>query len=142
MIAMALAAPFLIRRFGLATVFVVALLALAIRSIIAGSFSNFAVIFPTQVLDGIGAGLPRRRFNVGLAAVMTVQGIGASLSNVVVGWLTNLGGYGLAYWAHGGIAVLAVGTYIGRQAIAPAQKSDSDVGDDLGRDPLTASFIL
>ncbi|MGV2186642.1 MFS transporter, partial [Rhizobium rhizogenes] len=84
MIVMALATPFLIRRFGLASVFVIALLALPIRGAIAGSFSSFAVIFPVQILDGVGAGLigiatpiaaerilsGTGRFNVGLAAVM------------------------------------------------------------------------
>ncbi|QND45584.1 MFS transporter (plasmid) [Rhizobium lusitanum] len=139
MIVMALAAPFLIRRFGLASVFVIALLALPIRGAIAGSFSSFAVIFPVQILDGVGAGLigiatpiaaerilsGTGRFNVGLAAVMTVQGIGASLSNVVAGWLTNIGGYGLAYWVHGGVAVFAVVAFFaGYKSIAPAQKND------------------
>jgi MFS family permease len=146
MIVMALAAPFLIRRFGLASVFVIALLALPIRGAIAGSFSSFAVIFPVQILDGIGAGLigiatpiaaerilsGTGRFNVGLAAVMTVQGIGASLSNVVAGWLTNIGGYGLAYWVHGGVAVLAVAAFFsGYKSIAPAQKNDIGEVDDL-----------
>ncbi|MEZ2222679.1 MFS transporter [Rhizobium sp. RCC_161_2] len=146
MIVMALAAPFLIRRFGLASVFVIALLALPIRGAIAGSFSSFAVIFPVQILDGVGAGLigiatpiaaerilsGTGRFNVGLAAVMTVQGIGASLSNVVAGWLTNIGGYGLAYWVHGGVAVLAVAAFFaGHKSIAPAQKNDIGEADDL-----------
>jgi len=141
MIAMALAAPLLIRRFGLASIFVIGLLALPIRGAIAGSFTDFAVIFPVQILDGIGAGLigiatpvaverilaGTGRFNVGLAAVMTVQGIGASLSNIVAGWLTDLGGYGLAYWVHGGVAILAVvGFLIGRNSIAPPQKKDMD----------------
>lgn len=67
------------------------------------------------------------RFNVGLAAVMTVQGIGASLSNIVAGWLTNTGGYDLAYWVHGGVAMFAVAAFlIGRHSIAPSQKSDMD----------------
>lgn len=141
MIAMALAAPFLIRRFGLATVFVIALMALPIRGAIAGSFSSYAVIFPVQILDGIGAGLigiatpiaaerilsGTGRFNVGLAAVMTVQGIGASLSNVVAGWLTGVGGYGLAYWVHGGVAAIALAAFLlGRKNIAPPQKSEAD----------------
>jgi len=138
MIAMALAAPYLIRRFGLATVFVIALMALPIRGAIAGSFSSYAVIFPVQILDGVGAGLigiatpiaaerilsGTGRFNVGLAAVMTVQGIGASLSNVVAGWLTGAGGYGLAYWVHGGVAAIALAAFLlGRKDIAPPQKS-------------------
>jgi MFS family permease len=141
MIVMALAAPYFIRRFGLASIFITGLLALPIRGAIAGSFTDFAVIFPVQILDGIGAGLigiatpvaaerilaGTGRFNVGLAAVMTVQGIGASLSNIVAGWLTNTGGYDLAYWVHGGVAMFAVAAFlIGRHSIAPSQKSDMD----------------
>lgn len=75
-----------------------------------------------QALDGIGGGLMgiltpvlverllagTGRFNVGLAAVMTVQGIGASLSNVVAGWLVTQGGYGLSHLVSGGIALVAL----------------------------------
>ncbi|MBO9168936.1 MFS transporter [Rhizobium sp. L245/93] len=144
MIVMALAAPFLIRRFGLATVFILALCALPIRGAIAGSFHEFAVIFPVQVLDGIGAGLigiatpiaaerilsGSGRFNVGLAAVMTVQGIGASLSNVVAGWLTSEGGYPLAYWVHGGVAAIALAIFIyDRHSIAPETRDRRGVTD-------------
>ena len=143
MIAMALVAPFLVRRFSLATVFIIALMALPIRGAIAGWFSSYAVIFPVQILDGIGAGLigiatpvaaeqilsGTGRFNVGLAAVMTVQGIGASLSNVVAGWLTNYGGYALAYWVHGTIALFALALFlIGRREIAPVRPGASNQG--------------
>jgi hypothetical protein len=110
MIVVAACAPMLIRRFGLSSIFLIALLALPIRGVIAGSFSSFAAIYPVQILDGVGAGLigiatpiaverillGSGRFNVGLAAVMTVQSIGASCSNMVAGWLTQKGGYLLA----------------------------------------------
>lgn len=143
MIAMALAAPLLIRRFGLAAVFMIALIALPIRGAIAGTFGSFASVYPVQILDGVGAGLigiatpiaaerilsGTGRFNVGLAAVMTVQGIGASLSNVVAGWLTDLGGYSLAYWAHGGVALMALATFlVGRRAIALSSEEKSPTG--------------
>jgi len=85
----------------------------------AGLIGIATPIAAERILAGTG------RFNVGLAAVMTVQGIGASLSNVVAGWLTGLGGYSLAYWFHGGVAVLALGVFLtGRSAIAPHQKAD------------------
>lgn len=144
MIGVALAAPYFIRRFGLASIFLIGLMALPIRGAIAGSFSQFAAILPVQILDGIGAGLigiatpvaverimaGTGRFNVGLAAVMTVQGIGASFSNVVAGWLTDFGGYGLAYWVHGGIAAVALAVFlIGRNAIAPS-RNNMDVPAD------------
>ncbi|MBB4237724.1 MFS transporter [Rhizobium esperanzae] len=141
MMGVALAAPSLIRRFGLASIFAIGLLALPVRGAIAGSFTDFAAIFPMQILDGVGAGLigiatpvaverilaGTGRFNVGLAAVMTVQGIGASFSNIVAGTLTDIGGYGLAYWVHGGVAALAFAAFlIGRDNIAPSQKIDID----------------
>ncbi|QFY60341.1 MFS transporter [Rhizobium grahamii] len=134
MIGVALAAPFLINRWGLASAFVIALCALPIRGAIAGAFPSFTSIYPVQFLDGVGAGLigiatpiaaerilsGTGRFNAGLAVVMTIQGIGASLSNVVAGWLTSLGGYGLAYWVHGGVAVLALLLFLPmRHLIAP-----------------------
>lgn len=127
MIGSAMLAPFLIKRFGLAVVFIIALAALPLRGAIAGSIADFWAIYPVQILDGIGAGLlgivtpvaaerilsGTGRFNVGLAAVMTVQGIGASSSNVVAGWLVQQGGYDLAHWIHGGVAIFALLLFIG-----------------------------
>lgn len=136
MIVVAACAPMLIRRFGLSSIFFIALLALPIRGVIAGSFSSFAAIYPVQILDGVGAGLigiatpiaverillGSGRFNVGLAAVMTVQGIGASSSNIVAGWLTEKGGYSLAYLVHGGVAALALILFVAyRSQIAPKE---------------------
>ncbi|MFB2550840.1 MFS transporter [Ensifer soli] len=141
MIAMALAAPWLIRRFGLGLVFIVALAALPLRGAIAGTFTGFNAIYPVQILDGVGAGLigiatpiaaerilsGTGRFNVGLAAVMTVQGIGASLSNVVAGFLTGIGGYELAYWVHGGVALIALAVFcLSRHLITPERPAGTD----------------
>jgi len=67
-------------------------------------------VFPVQILDGLGAGLQSvavpgliakmldgtGRINAGLGAVMTAQGIGASLSPAVGGWLAQWLGCGLA----------------------------------------------
>lgn len=122
MVAVAALAPWLIRRFGLAPILVAALVALPIRGMLAGWGHGFWVIYPVQALDGIGGGLigiltpvlverlmaGTGRFNVGLAAVMTVQGIGASLSNVVAGWLVTKGGYGLSHLVGGGVAFIAL----------------------------------
>ncbi|MCD2173768.1 MFS transporter [Rhizobium sp. C4] len=146
MIVMALAAPFLIRRFGLAMVILIGLIALPIRGAIAGAFTSFGSIYPVQVLDGVGAGLigiataiaverilsGSGRFNVGLAVVGTIQGIGASSSNIVAGWLTDLGGYKLAYWVHGGVALIAVVVFfIWRHEIAPPLPGDGKQEDNV-----------
>ncbi|MFT3988385.1 MFS transporter [Aestuariivirga sp.] len=126
MIALAALTPMLIRRLGLAPVFIIALLALPIRGALAGSFSGFWVVYPVQALDGIGAGLlgiitpvaaerllaGTGRFNVGFAAVMTMQGIGASLSNVVAGWLVTEGGYGLSHYVGGGVSFIALALFL------------------------------
>lgn len=125
MILVALATPFIIRRFGLATTFLIALTALPLRGLLAGSVSDFWVVYPVQMLDGIGAGLlgivtpvaaerllsGTGRFNVGFAAVMTLQGVGASLSNVVAGWLVSVGGYGLSHYVGGGVALVALAIF-------------------------------
>ncbi|WP_244642386.1 MFS transporter [Phyllobacterium sp. 628] len=137
MIAAAATAPWLIRRFGLSLVFFIALVALPVRGIIAGSVADFWSVYPVQILDGLGAGFigiatpvaaerllsGSGRFNVGLAAVMTVQGIGASLSNVVAGWLVQRGGYSLAYYVHGGVALIALVLFVGwrRQIVGEAR---------------------
>jgi MFS family permease len=143
MIFMALAAPVLIRRYGLATVFLIGLTALPIRGAIAGACRSFSAIYPVQVLDGVGAGLigiataiaverilsGTGRFNVGLAVVGTIQGIGASSSNMVAGWLTDIGGYRAAYFVHGGVAVIAVIVFLlWRHAITPPEAEDATNG--------------
>ncbi len=141
MIAVAALAPWLIRRIGLANVFLIGLLALPLRGFIAGSSSGFWMVYPAQMLDGVGAGLlgiltpvaverllaGTGRFNVGLAAVMMVQGVGASLSNVVAGWLVTKGGYGLSHFVGGGVAFFAVALFaVYRRRIAP---SDADTAN-------------
>lgn len=139
MIFVAAIAPWLIRRFGLSAVFLIALAALPLRGVLAASFDEFWVIYPVQLLDGIGAGLlgiatpvaverilkGTGRFNVGLASVMTVQGIGASLSNGVAGWLTTVGGYALSHLVGGGIAAIAIVLFlIFRNDIAPHRQGN------------------
>ncbi len=134
MIGVAVAAPFMIRRLGLAPVILIGLIALPIRGLIAGTVHDFWSIYPVQILDGVGAGLlgiatpvaverllsGSGRFNVGLAALITIQGIGASFSNAVAGTLVSEGGYSLAYLVHGGIAIGAIALFlVWRHRIVP-----------------------
>lgn len=126
MVAVALATPYLIGRFGLAAVMLTALCALPIRGLIAGTQTGFWSIFPVQMLDGVGAGLigivtpvaverllaGTGRFNVGFAAVMTMQGIGASLSNVVAGTIVSEYGYAASHLVSGAIAIIAVAIFL------------------------------
>ena len=140
MIGVAAVTPFLIRRIGLSTVLLIGLLALPLRGFIAGTLDGFWTIYPIQALDGIGAGLlgivtpvaverilkGSGRFNVGFAAVMTVQGVGASLSNVVAGWLVTTGGYGLSHLVGGGVAFIALALFLAfRHQIVPPEPATS-----------------
>ena len=52
------------------------------------------------------------RFNVGFAAVMTVQGVGASLSNVIAGAVVSARGYQAAHLLSGLIAVTAIALFL------------------------------
>lgn len=139
MIVVAALAPFALKRFGLSALFIAALAALPLRGALAGLTEGFAMVYPIQILDGVGAGLigiatpiaaerilaGTGRFNTGLAAVMTVQGIGASLSNIAAGFLTKQGGYSLAYLVHGGVAIFALIAFMAwRGLIAPHKKQN------------------
>jgi MFS family permease len=126
MIGMALLAAKLAQSRGYSIVFVIALVALPIRGLIAASFSGFWVLFPVQVLDGVGAGmlgvaLPglvaqilrgTGHFNVGLGAVMTVQGIGAALSATLGGSVAQAYGYSASFLVLGGIALAALALWL------------------------------
>lgn len=144
MIAVAVAAPLLIRRFGLGAVVLVGLCALPLRGLIAGTQSDFWSIIPIQALDGIGAGLigiatpiaaeqllaGSGRFNIGLAAVMTMQGVGASLSNVVAGAVSQRYGYHASHLLSGAIAVVAVAVFLRwRRAIIRPRQTHTDPSD-------------
>jgi predicted MFS family arabinose efflux permease len=121
-IAGALLAPAAARRFGLRHMVLFALATLPVRGVIAAQAQSFDVIYPVQILDGLGAGLlgiltplmlekllvGTGHFNLGFAAVLTVQGIGATLSSVVAGMVVQESGYGAAFLFHGLIALLAL----------------------------------
>ena len=81
-------------------VILISFIALPLRGLLAGSVIEYWGVWPVQALDGIGAGLQSvavpglvacilngtGRVNVGQGAVMTVQGLGASLSPAIGGW--------------------------------------------------------
>ena len=121
-LAAALAAPWLLRRDRIAAATTIALMTLPLRGLLAWRFPGFSMIYPVQLLDGMGVGLlgiltpylverltrGSGHFNLALAAVMTVQGIGAASSNMVAGYLTAHYGYPVAYLSHGSVALLAL----------------------------------
>ncbi|PKG49535.1 hypothetical protein, partial [Halomonas sp. MES3-P3E] len=122
MIPMALLAAWYSHKNGYWLLFLVALLVLPVRGVLAGTVPGLWSVVPVQILDGVGAGLlgvatpgivaqilrGTGRVNMGLGAVMTIQGVGAALSasfaGVVASWLS----YEAAFLALAGVAGIAV----------------------------------
>ncbi|KQM20425.1 MFS transporter [Novosphingobium sp. Leaf2] len=121
-------------------VMLISFAALPLRGFLAGTFIEHWGVWPVQALDGIGAGLQSvavpglvacllsgtGRVNVGQGAVMTVQGLGASLSPAIGGWLAQILGYHVAFYILGSFAIASLGLWIGfaktlRPACAGAQ---------------------
>nr|WP_315217922.1 MFS transporter [uncultured Duganella sp.] len=125
-LAAALAAPWIIRRDVVRLAVVLAMLSLPLRGVLAWAYSDFAMIYPVQLLDGVGVGLlgiltpflverltrGSGHFNLALAAVMMVQGLGAASSNVVAGYLVTRYGYPVTYLLHGAVALAALAAFM------------------------------
>lgn len=119
MIPMALGAARIAESRGYFPILVAALVALPVRAFIAASWGSVWAVVPVQVLDGVGAGLlgvavpglvarilrGTGHVNAGLGAVMTVQGIGASLSPAIAGFVALRLGFSAAYLMLGGFAL-------------------------------------
>ncbi len=122
MIPMALLAAWLALKRGFWLVFMLALVALPVRGIIAALVTGPAGLAPVQILDGVGAGMlgvavpglvarimaGTGRVNAGLGAVMTVQGIGAASSATLGGFVAEHFGYSASFFALGGVALAAL----------------------------------
>jgi MFS family permease len=107
-------------------VLMVSFVALPIRGVIAAWWLNKWGVYPVQILDGVGAGLQSvavpglvarildgtGRVNTGQGAVMTVQGVGASLSPAIGGWIAQELGYGPMFLILGGFAAVSVALWI------------------------------
>jgi fucose permease len=113
-------------------------------AVLAGTFIEHWGVWPVQALDGIGAGLQSvavpglvacllngtGRVNVGQGAVMTVQGVGASLSPAIGGWLAQELGYHVAFYVLGSFALVSVALWLGfGGTLRPACSGTSDMGD-------------
>ncbi len=108
-------------------VLLISFAALPLRGALAGSVIEHWGVWPVQALDGIGAGLQSvavpglvaclldgtGRVNVGQGAVMTVQGVGASLSPAIGGWLAQALGYQAAFYILGSFALASLALWIG-----------------------------
>ncbi len=107
-------------------VLLVSFIALPVRGVIAAWLLNRWGVYPVQILDGIGAGLQgvavpglvarvldgTGRINAGQGAVMTIQGIGASLSPAIGGWIAQDLGYGPMFLILGAFALVSVTLWI------------------------------
>jgi MFS family permease len=103
-------------------VILISFLALPIRGLIASHWINHTGLYPVQILDGIGAGLQSvavpgvvarilngtGRINIGQGAVMTVQGLGASLSPAIGGWVAQGIGYPSTFLLLGALALVSI----------------------------------
>lgn len=146
MILASLIAMRLAEKEGYWPVLLVSFIALPIRGVIAAHLINKWGVYPVQILDGIGAGLQSVavpglvarilngtwRVNVGHGAVMTVQGLGASLSPAIGGWIAQEVGYSAMFLILGSFALGSTALWLGfasllRPACARLQRSSERV---------------
>lgn len=117
------------KRRGYGLLFILALTALPLRGCVAGLWENPWNIVPVQMLDGVGAGLlgvatpglaarllrGSGHVNLGLGFALTIQGVGAALSNTYGGLFAHHVSYSAAFLALGaapcaGLLLFAAGT--------------------------------
>jgi MFS family permease len=122
MVAASLVAMRMADKRGYWLVMMISFLALPIRGLIASHWINHTGLYPVQILDGIGAGLQSvavpglvarilngtGRINIGQGAVMTVQGLGASLSPAIGGWIAQGIGYPSTFLLLGSLALVSI----------------------------------
>jgi hypothetical protein len=123
MILVSLIATRLAEKEGYWLVLLISFAALPIRGVIAAHVMNKWGVYPVQILDGIGAGLQSvavpglvARILDGTGrvnAVMTVQGLGASLSPAIGGWIAQEIGYGPMFLILGSFALGSIGLWLG-----------------------------
>ena len=107
-------------------VILISFMFLPIRGMLAFFVTGWWGVIPTQVLDGIGTGLQTvavpgmvarsldgtGRINLGQGAVITVQGVGASLSPALGGWIAQWIGYGPTFLLLGGFGLASIGLWL------------------------------
>ena len=119
MIGTSLLAMRMAEKSGYWLVLLISFIALPVRGFIAAHMISHTGIYPVQMLDGIGAGLQSvavpglvahilngtGRVNIGQGAVMTIQGLGASLSPAIGGWIAESIGYSSTFMILGSFAI-------------------------------------
>ncbi|OBF48979.1 MFS transporter [Mycobacterium sp. 852002-53434_SCH5985345] len=111
---------------GRKPIFLVGFAVLAARGFLYTLSGNPYWLVGVQLLDGIGAGVfgalfplvvqdvthGTGRFNVSLGAVTAATGIGASVSNLVAGWIVVAAGYDAAFASLGALAGVGFFLYL------------------------------
>src|SRR6202012_1998417 len=109
------------KRRGYWGIMLISFIALPGRGLVAAYLLTRWGVFPDQILDGGGPGLQSvavpglvarilagtGRINIGQGAVMTAQGLGASLSPAIGGWLAQSIGYPSTFLLLGALALVS-----------------------------------
>lgn len=166
MVPMALLAARTAERVGYTPLLIAALIALPLRGMVAATTPQAWIAIPVQMLDGVGAGIlgvvtpalvarilrGTGRFNVGLGAVMTVQGVGAAISPWAAGnmiqcgkdWLAKVGlepdlsGYGVAFLGLGLSAVVALALFFATMRLLPLERERGHLRGRMAEAPTPA----
>nr|WP_227323737.1 MFS transporter [Acidisoma silvae] len=126
MILASIVATRMAQRQGYWWILLITFIALPIRGVVASFLVVHWGVFPVQALDGVGAGLQSvavpglvarvlngtGRVNVGQGAVMTVQGLGASISPMLGGWIAEGLGYRITFVTLGSFALLSLAIWL------------------------------
>lgn len=143
MIVVALWGARMAQRKGYGWLFLIALLALPVRGLIAGLWESPWNIIPVQILDGMGAGLlgvatpgmvarllqGSGHINMGIGLVLAVQGVGASLSNTYGGLFAHHISYSAAFLALAAAPCLGLILFVGAVRMFPALAATLSVRD-------------
>ena len=127
MIVASLVAMRMAEKNGYWLVLLISFIALPVRGLVAAHLITYWGVYPVQMLDGVGAGLQSvavpglvarilngtGRVNVGQGAVMTVQGVGASLSPAIGGWIAQDLGYPAMFMILGSFALVSIALWVG-----------------------------
>lgn len=122
MIVVSIAGMKIAEKNGYWMIMLISFISLPVRGLIASQMISEAGLYPVQILDGIGAGLQSvaipalvahilngtGRINIGQGAVMTLQGVGATLSPAIGGWIAQKIGYSHAFIILGSFALISI----------------------------------
>jgi MFS family permease len=152
MIVMSILAMRMANKNGYWLVLLISFIALPLRGLIASQWIGPLGVYPVQILDGVGAGLQSvavpglaarilngtGRINVGQGALMTVQGVGASLSPALGGWMVQYVGYSTTFAILGAFALGSLGLWVAfSEYLKPACVAGTDCESQVSGTAMT-----